>query len=71
MRFSNIICTCYESSAPILRIQICTLINQIGEELMVFQILLRALLWPDVAVGLVGMRLLDLVLALSMLVNTN
>ena len=51
-----------------MQIQICTLINHISEELMVFQILLRALLWPDVAVGLVGIRLLDLVLALSILV---
>ena len=52
-------------------IQICTLINHISEKLMVFQILLRASMWPDVAVGLVGMRLLDLVLALSMLVSPN
>ena len=47
-----------------MQIQICTLINHISEKLMVFQILLRASLWPDVAVGLVGMRLLDLVHAL-------
>ena len=54
-----------------MQIHICTLINHISEKLMVFQILLRASLWPDVAVGLVGMRLLDLVLALSMLVSPN